>query len=357
MTGVTVVQPGDFSALVALRAKEGELTALGELHRADQLRLVQPLLQFDADGTPTKQLDDVETAVRILHNLGRVAMLDATDVAEHSGYGAAGALGGLTDRLTHQADLFQPIAFIPVVRSDLAATRIAPLGRLCRELGAGGALRIRRPTPDAGRLGRLLEMLRVDPEDLDLIVDLEYLPELTSDAIAHAQRVLGTSASFGGFRSTSLLAGSVPPALSQTEVWEAPRVEEAAWDTLVRAGAQGLRFGDYGAVHPGSGPAFPPRHVTLRYTCWDHWLYSRERIPKPDAETGETHSEPPRNRTFRAVCRHVVESEGFAGAEFSWGDRAIREAAEGRGHGLGSTSKPVAFATSHHLAHLASRAA
>jgi hypothetical protein len=352
-----VAQPGDFSALVALRAKEGELIALGELRRAEQLRRVQPLLQFDAGAVPATQLDDVEKAVRILHTLGRVAMLDASDVTDHPGYGAAGALGGLTDRLTRQADLFQPIAFIPVVRSDLPEPRIASLGRLCRELGAGGALRIRRPPPDAGPLGRLLEVLGADPGELDLIVDLEYLPELTSEAIAYVQAVLQASAPFGGFRSTTLLAGSIPAALSHTETWEEPRVEETVWDTLVRSGAEGLRFGDYGAVHPRSGPSFPPRHVALRYTCPDHWLYSRERIPRPDGETGETHAEPPRNRTFRAVCRHVAESEVFAGAEFSWGDRTIRDAAEGRGRGFGSTSKPVAVATSHHLAYLAARAA
>ena len=131
-------------------------------------------------------------------------------------------------------------------------------------------------------------------------------------------------------------------------------IEEQVWRALVGAGVEGLRFGDYGVVHPGASKGYPSKHLAVKYTCLDHWLYSRERIP---AETGEAHPESRTARTFRAVCRNVVESESFAGPEFSWGDREIRETAEGRGEGPGTKTKAVAVATSHHLAHLAAQAA
>lgn len=55
--------------------------------------------------------------------------------------------------------------------------------------------------------------------------------------------------------------------------------------------------------------------------------------------------------------RHLIESDNFAGPNFSWGDREIHEAATGRSRGFGDSSKPVALATSHHLAYLAGRSA
>jgi hypothetical protein len=148
-----------------------------------------------------------------------------------------------------------------------------------------------------------------------------------------------------------LLTGSIPKTLGQTSTWEQARAEEMLWERLVGAGAGNLRFGDYGAVHPIPGPGFGSKHVALKYTCSHHWLYSRERMPD---ETGD---ESARGRALRVVCRHVIESEGYAGPDFSWGDREIHQAAMGAGRGLGDTSKPVAFATSHHLAYLATRAA
>ncbi|QRP50111.1 hypothetical protein [Amycolatopsis sp. FDAARGOS 1241] len=352
--GTSVVQPGDFTALVALRVKEGELMAINNANRAAHFRPVQPLLQFEAGAQAEKQLEDVITAVRTLNGFGRAVMLDAS---EDAAFGVAGALGETANRLADEADLSGHRGFIPVARCDANDRQLTMLGELCRELGAGGVLRVREPVVMASTVERLLAGLRLGCEDLDLIVDLQYVPKVTSALTDQAGEIIRTFAAFGPFRSTTLLAGSVPGTLSHTKVWEEPRIEEELWHALVAAGAGGLRLGDYGVVHPVPGDGFRAKHVTLRYTCWDHWLYSRERIPERDDETGLASTEPPRARTFRAVCRNVVQSEDYSGPGFSWGDRAISDAAEGRGRGLGSSSKPVAYATSHHLAYLASRAA
>jgi hypothetical protein len=151
----------------------------------------------------------------------------------------------------------------------------------------------------------------------------------------------------------SVLSGSIPSALKQTATWQQPRFEELPWESVVQGGARYLRFGDYGVVHPLAARGFRSKHVNVKYTCPEHWLYLRE----PMAEQDEADEENTRAHTFRAVCQHLVDYEGFSGSAFSWGDHEIATAAHGRGHGLGSTSKPVAFATSHHLAYLATRTA
>ncbi|MEV4603838.1 hypothetical protein AB0K15_41490 [Amycolatopsis sp. NPDC049253] len=355
-----MVQPGEFSALVALRVKKGELAALEAVDQADHLSHVQPLLQFEeSDTSPANQLDRVEAAVRKLRGLGRLVMIDASEVAGNAGFGGgpAGAPGELADRLAYPRDLLEdqePIPFIPVVRADADERRVAVLGRLCDELGAGGALRVGGEVPSRDAMERLLEVLSVDAGELDLIVDLGYVPELPSGLVDRVGGIVRAAGGSGRFRSTSVVCGSIPGSLAQTEVWEAPRIEEQVWRALVGAGVEGLRFGDYGVVHPGASKGYPSKHLAVKYTCLDHWLYSRERIP---AETGEAHPESRTARTFRAVCRNVVESGSFAGPEFSWGDREIRETAEGRGEGPGTKTKAVAVATSHHLAHLAAQAA
>ncbi|GHG17605.1 MULTISPECIES: beta family protein [Amycolatopsis] len=347
----------DFTSLVALRAKGGELTALRNLSGSEQVRQVQPLLQFDPDGSaPASRLDAIETAIRDLSRLGRRAMLDASAVAHLPGFGhgPTGPLGSMADRLADPVDLLDeagPIAFVPVVRSDAGEPAVAGLGRLCHELGAGGALRIRPGTATPGNIERIIENLALDLGRIDVIVDLQYVPEATAARLDEAAAVFGTLATFGHFRTTSLLCGSIPRTLARTSTWEQARTEEILWEQLARGDAAELRPGDYGTVHPIPGQRFRSKHVALKYTCRDHWFYSRERAPESDDPTTES----PRARTFRVVCRHLVESDSFSGPDFSWGDREIFEAATGGGQGFGSTTKHVALATSHHLAYLAQR--
>lgn len=256
-----------FPTLVALRAKGGELTALRALSHPEQVRQVQPLLQFDPQASaPASQLDAVEVVIRDLRRLGRHVMLDASEVADLPAFGTGptGALGQMTDRLADPVDLLDgpdPIAFIPVVRSDAAEQPAVALGRLCHELGAGCAFRVRSATAGRDNIERIIERLDLDTDRID--------------------------------------------------------------------------------------------HVAMKYTCPDHWLYSRERMPEPDDRAADS----PRAGAFRIVCRRLIESDNFAGPGFSWGDREIHEAATGRGRGFGDSSKPVALAISHHLAYLAGRSA
>ncbi|HEY0694560.1 MAG TPA: hypothetical protein VGD71_36700 [Kribbella sp.] len=333
---------GDFDTLVALRAKQGEIWALEAMRDEGG---IQPLLQFD--GTSDGQLRNVEKVARGLHALGRLIMVDAAELPGPPTFGGEdrGGLGALADLLSGSDELFgHQIPFVPVARGELPARQLAWIGRLGNELGAGGAIRVGRDWATPEDVDRIVGHLRLDVAQLDLIVDLQYLDFCSPQLV---EWTLGTFAALrplGPFRSMTILSGSVPSMLEQTSLWERPRFEEDLWRAVVDGGAGEIRLGDYGVVHPGPGAQFPSKHVNLKYTCADHWLFVRERMID---QVG-------RGPTLQIVCRDLVQSGSFSGPQYSWGDGEIASAATGGGKGLGSTSKPVAIGTSHHLAYLAS---
>lgn len=342
-----MVPAGDFRTLVALRAKKGELAALGQLPKD---KAVQPLLSLDLepDSSVDNLLDRVEDAVREVWQLGRLVMLDATNMAAAPGSGTAAVLERLADRLAAPLELYQPeiVPFIPVADSEASSELLARITCLSERLGQGCAIRIRTRETSPEALAPVLGRLTIDPSSIDLILDAGYvagLDQQLGDAVLEA---IDTAARHGRFRSITVLSGSVPKTLGLIHEWEQPRFEEALWQTVRAGSANQARFGDYGVVHPVWAPGvYRSKHISLKYTCGDHWLYLREKILEPDAENS-------RARTVRLVSTRLVESGSFSGPDYSWGDHELSDAAGGLGRGLGATSKPVAFATSHHLAYL-----
>lgn len=347
-----MVAHADFTTVVALRAKQGEFMALNAWH---DVRQVQPLLEFNAASqSDDKRLDRVDRVVRRLHERGRLVMVDASDVGDPPSFAgeSRGALGDLADRLSDPLDLLDspdPVPFIPVVRSDANANQLTWAGRLSAELGAGGALRLRPGRFAALEVEPLLHQFGVDVGELDVLFDLQYVDSVTPRLIDRVVAALDAVSQLGPFRSMSLLSGSVPAALQHTARWEEPRYEEILWRAVVHRGARTVRFGDYGVGHPLATSGFRSTHRTVKYTCADHWLYIRHPLSRAGEEAAA--------RAFKAVCRDLVHSADFCGPDFSWGDQEMSAAAADRGDGLGSTVKPVAFATSHHLAYLESLAA
>ncbi|MEV6417964.1 hypothetical protein [Kribbella sp. NPDC051718] len=341
-----MISAGDFHTLVALRAKEGEVRAV---EAVQEDRGVQPLLQYEV---PKKSLDgqveNIERIARKFHALGRLIMVDASALAAAPTFGGEqlGGLGSLADRLSaaQWLDQFQDqIPFVPVASLDLAVNQLTWIGRLCAELGAGGALRVGRAV-GTGEVESIVDALKLAPPDIDLIIDVGYLEYFTPQIAEAVSAALDALRTVGSFRSMTLLSGSVPSILDETALWERPRFEEVLWRAVVDGGGKDVRFGDYGVVHPGATRSFRSHHVNVKYTCQDHWLLGRERMADSKAQA----------KTLGIVCRNLIESDSFSGPEFSWGDREIVSAASDGGTGNSLKSKPVAIGTSHHLAYLAS---
>lgn len=337
--------PANFRALVALRAKRGEFTALDALHGD---LAVQPLLMLDPvpEDKVERLLNGVEKAVRRLWSLGRSVMIDATRLTAGSGAGAV--LERLNQRLVPAASLFMeddPVPFVPVVGMGADLALLTRVGQLSGEIGHGFAVRINARTTAPDAFVRLLERLAADPARVDLILDAGYVAGADQHLVDQMLALLDGLPQSREYRSITVLSGSVPKKLEQIHRWEQPRFEEILWHTVKTSTSDSIRFGDYGAVHPAPAEPWRSKHINLKYTCADHWIYFRERMREADGENA-------RAGTLRLVSAALVNSGSFSGAGYSWGDDRFAEAAGGGGSGLGGTSVPVAYATSHHLAYL-----
>ena len=348
-----MAEASGFRALVVLRAKRGELDALAAL---DLDHGVQPVLSLGHNGTSSVDnlVDRVVEVTRSTYRLGRLMMLDATNMATAAGFDGAGAvLDHLAQRLSEPVDLLDldPVPFIPVTHSAADERTLAATGRLARDLGHGCGLRVPMISATPETVIAAVERLGTRPSDLDLLVDLSYIAGIDAGRVDDVASLVEGLGGVGPFRSRTILSGSVPRTLSQLHRWEQQRFEEDLWRSLVAGGLDDLRLGDYGVAHPVWDPrGYPTNHINLKYTCGDHWLYLRERVLEADDESSGT------TRTVRLVSRNLVASDSFYGSDYSWGDKRFTEAASGRSRAL-SRTKIVSFATSHHLAYLGGIAA
>jgi hypothetical protein len=345
-----------YTALIALRPKKGEYEAV-QNGTPELWRRIQPLIDLDDRISAATQLTRVDEIARRLAPFGRHLMVDVGDIRTPSNFGPAGPLGAIVDRLANPVDLLDdnyPVPVIPVVRDDASATVAASVARLSDETGIGVALRIRAVATVPAAVAHLIEVMLIDTRDLDVIIDQRYIDQLRPGLTDRVLGVLDSVSAIGPVRSVAVLSGSVPKALDRTSLWEQPRYEELLWREIsVQSGHQ-IRMGDYGIIHPIPGEGYRSKHVSIKYSCGTGWLFSRERIA--DATDPNDGAENGRAQTFRLASRSLVDHEHFAGPLFSWGDDQLTLAAHGgRSSGLGATSKPVAVATSHHLAYLAAR--
>lgn len=347
--------PHDPAAWVALRAKEGEAEALTHADES-HLERVQPLMILDRATSVAGQLAHAERVARHLHNHDRVLAVDAWDV-DPSAFRPTVTLGELVDRLSYGVDLFDvgpPIPILPTLRECTSLRDAADIGRLGEETGAGVALRIQLLAGRTVDIAGVVDALKVDPRTIDVVLDLGFVEAALAEHVDLVHAAVDVVRTTGPLRSIVLLSGSVPPQLSRLGRWHQDRHEEQLWQGISAQHADVL-FGDYGVVHPTPTKGWRPRNVAVRYACPTGWTYWRRPIEEPDPAGADDGSgdEPPRARAFRELCRELVDTDVFAGPDFSWGDRKLSNAARGNEKTLGRASRPVAFATSHHLAHLA----
>jgi hypothetical protein len=153
-----------------------------------------------------------------------------------------------------------------------------------------------------------------------------------------------------------LAASSIPQDLSAIQRTPGhmlvPRGEWALWREIMGGGYDLPRipaFGDYGISHPDfpedrEGAARGP--VALRYTTERDYLLVKW------GSMRRVHGE-----GYRDMARWLMNSNHYAGPDFSWGDGRIRDYAEkeepkDREPGWGNSGVWRAIGTSHHLAHV-----
>ena len=359
-----------FRPLVVVKSKMGEFKALHHLvdRGATTPRVIVELLdsvQLEGGGQLLPALVKAAVKMAAQHQplwIDTRLLSPGAAVARHPG----GPFEHLDNRIEsalldeHGLLALDVPAFIPVVAASATDA----------ELGAIAMLQEHRPRPivirfrDLGlsarelddALERIARSTRADKNLWHAVVDLGFVetvdPRQARSAMTLAQGLVDRL----GPQSTTLLAGSIPATRHGFATTVRNRPEVPLWLEVAHGvnGAE-INYGDYGVVHPDPPkPGNPgPRTVYpyLYYTVPNCVIAMRR---QPARDTGKV-APGAAAEAFSELAGELVARPEFAGSGFSWGDGELARCRSGRGRGASTVSRWVAYATSHHLEHLAQR--
>jgi len=174
--------------------------------------------------------------------------------------------------------------------------------------------------PFAKELFDLLKILKVEPPQVDLVLDCKSMDESSTDHVV----LLGRIPMITSWRTLTILAGAFPVDLSSlraNDTYVLPRYEWDAWKrTIKRLAAREQRlptFGDYTIQHAvyREPVEFPHVSASIRYTTEVSWVIMRgEWIGKA---TGSGSAQYP------AEAQLLIERPEYCGENFSFGDGFI----------------------------------
>lgn len=328
--------------LPILKLKEGELRALSDLG-ADVKGQMTPLFEMVPAGDTHAPPDHAD------RRMGRLAKVWEMDLPVMIDLGLQLQYDGLDPITVHEhaanAAEEHGLNIIPVVRpsdeppfSDAATTLISE-----RDLGAV-AIRVRLEdllVDLSDACAWIIARAGLTPGEAHVVVDLED----NVDPL-RAQRLLERIPHIENWGSVTLAAG----AFARPEVHGLERVSRDDWRTWndldlgrERVGGRHVTFGDYGTLRteyqdfsdvPAGAMRVP---VRLVYTGEQNWLHISR---KYDQTMGWD--------AIYDVCRQLVEQPEWRGRDYSPGDEAIHERAQGGGS-TGGPTEWIRWGVAHHF--------
>ncbi|MER5891767.1 beta family protein [Streptomyces sp. NPDC001876] len=330
-----------------LKAKAGEFQALE--HATPEVRShMRPVLELVPDPELVRDqletfsdraMDAIPTGVVLTVDCGA---LPATQVLD-------GASGGPIARLSESLGL-RGVEMCPVVRTtdtddvlhEAADTNSGHQRGACLRVAAGPG----QAVPDEEQIQATLRTLRLDPEEVDLLIDAGPVPPGSAmSGLAECVMNLLDLLSQWQWRHECVAAGAFPANLTgfpRGRATPVARQDLELWKRVAKQWhGQPPDFGDFGVTHPrmptqSRGTPDP----NMRYTTPDDWqvfVYPRVR---------------PGNDDFFTLSRDLVSSPHWpaTGPRTSWGDARLHECANRLRLKAGGGTQWRAWATSHHLA-------
>lgn len=253
-----------------------------------------------------------------------------------------------------------PIYVIPAVRLGASAQTLQAARRIVHNSGSGLAVRltfadIQSVSHDGGaslrdQLDRIFVELNLQPDDTDLLLDLEQISSSVPAAIYVEVLLRFIQGQRIGWRHIAIVGSSAPAenSVAGFDMARTPRTDLEIWESVKRQLPDGpsTSFGDYG----GFAPLLPngnarTKHPSLRYTLANEAILVRRK-----AIAGEGHS------VYTDVCQFVVAQPWYQGSAYSWGDDCIEQTAQGNTNPAGGGAiRWRATALNHHMTLTASQ--
>ncbi|NUV73720.1 beta family protein [Streptomyces fungicidicus] len=335
-----------------LKGKAGEFYALAHTSQAVR-RHIRPVMEL----VPDDQVRDLlETFCDHAMNYVPDHMVLTVDCgALSSARVLEGDVGGPVARVSESLGLRgRPMS--PVFRPSDRGDVLSEVAQAAAEHGHGACLRVSVPgadaeaVPDEGHLHALLASVRLEPEEIDLLLDAGPVTGPSRNTLTF--RVLDALKALPGrpWRSVCLASGAFPVNLTgfpRSRATPVAREDARLWrDITERWSGTPLDYGDFGVTHPRMPPRSRGRpDPNMRYTTGSYWqvfVYPKEKAGNDDFFdlSADLVSSP---LLARRRSRHLL------------GDERLEDCAVRRRDKAGGATQWRAWATSHHLAVVTSR--
>lgn len=230
----------------------------------------------------------------------------------------------------------------PVIRhgdSAAAITEAAPLAAVVDK----AALRVRLPHANipalTGEILSVAEHLRIDPQNLTVILDWE--DRLGRDSLDDLEAGTEAVIAAASAHSREIITLGTPDCTEckQAGDWDFVRREWWLWLRLAQQHSN-LAYGDYALYAPADPVQASPQYGHLRYSYGETlWVHRRS---KPSVGGLKA--------AFKICCDDLTQSAHFSGADFSDADTIIADIASGARKSSGAAGQWREYSLGHHLA-------
>lgn len=196
------------------------------------------------------------------------------------------------------------------------------------------------------RIDSLLSLFSVNPSEVDLVLDYEYVD--SKDEVRTTLFLVGllnATPYLKEWRNVIITGTSFPPDLSSVSsnsIDEIKRSEWLIWNKIISTSSIARRpvFGDYAVANPApfeADPRFINMSANIRYTARDKFIIFKGRMIKRYGGS-----------QYHQLALQVTSHPEYSGAQFSNGDLYIHEVAKNN-DGPGNATNWRTSGTNHHL--------
>ncbi|SHK62044.1 beta family protein [Paramaledivibacter caminithermalis] len=195
----------------------------------------------------------------------------------------------------------------------------------------------------------LLNKLNINEKDVDLIIDLAYIPPIEYDQnLNNSISIIRAIPDKTNWRSISLCGTSIPESMSDVEkdsLTNIPRLEYKIWKYIFDKAKDSKyifapNFGDYCVQNPSlvdMDPRIMKPTPNIRYTIDNDYMIVKGHYIKKKKYT-----------QCNILCKKIINHPKYMGKNFSWGDKYIYECGNNcASTGNGTTWRKVG--TNHHI--------